>query len=156
MAQVDPSGSPDKTPDEKSCGIVLFSNTEEGRKYLILHYPSGHFDLPKGHVEKGEEDDEHATALRELEEETGITNARILQGFRSPIHYTYNRKGKPSFKQVVFFIAETDQTEIILSFEHQDFFWLPYEEALEQLTFENAKNLLQRTESFVNHEIGNQ
>ncbi|MBT3704925.1 NUDIX domain-containing protein [Candidatus Peregrinibacteria bacterium] len=150
MAQVD------KKPDEKSCGIVLFSNTDEGRKYLILHYPSGHFDLPKGHVEKGEEDDEHRTALRELEEETGIADAKILPGFRLPIHYTYKKQGKPSFKQVVFFIAETKETEVTISFEHQDFIWLPYKEAVEKLTFDNAKNLLKRTESFVNNEIKKQ
>ncbi len=144
------------TPDEKSCGIVLFSNTNEGREYLILHYPSGHFDFPKGHVEKGEENDEHITALRELEEETGITDAKIIPGFRVPIHYTYSRQGKPSLKQVVFFIAETEQTEVTISFEHQDFFWLPYDDALERLTFDNAKNLLQGTESFLNNETKKQ
>ena len=88
------------TPDEKSCGTVLFRNSDQGRLYLILHYPSGHFDFPKGHVEKGEEDDEHTTALRELEEETGIGDGKIIPGFRSEVHYTYNRKGKPMMKNI--------------------------------------------------------
>ena len=60
-----------KKPDEKSCGVVLFRE-DPRREYLILHYPGGHLDFAKGHVEKGEERAEKRTALRELEEETGI------------------------------------------------------------------------------------
>jgi len=67
-----------KIPDEKSCGVVLFrenslTNSDKAeRLYLLLHYPSGHIDFPKGHVEPGEENDEHFTAHREVTEETGI------------------------------------------------------------------------------------
>jgi bis(5'-nucleosidyl)-tetraphosphatase len=154
MAQIDPAQAPDQNPDEKSCGTVLFRNSDQGRLYLVLHYPSGHFDYPKGHVEEGEEDDEHSTALRELEEETGIADGRIIPGFRSEMYYTYNRKGKTSLKLVVFFVAQSDAEEITISHEHQDFLWLTYEEALEQLTFENAKNLLQKAENFLDHEVG--
>jgi bis(5'-nucleosidyl)-tetraphosphatase len=146
MAQVDET---DRTPDEKSCGVVLFRDTDEGRKYLILHYPGGHFDFPKGHVEEGEEDEEYLTAARELEEETGITDAEFMPGFRSTVHYTYTKKGNPSFKQVVFFVGKTESPDITISFEHQDFFWLSYEEALEQLTHDNAKELLQKAEDFI-------
>lgn len=139
-----------KSPDEKSCGVVLFRETGEGRQYLTLHYPSGHFDLPKGHVEEGEEDSEHLTAARELEEETGISNIEFIPGFRSEIFYTYNKKGKRSFKQVVFFLAKTDDEKVVISHEHQDFFWLSYEKALEQLTFDNAKNLVKKAEDLLN------
>lgn len=125
---------------EKSCGVVLFRQEEDGRKYLILHYPSGHWDLAKGHVEEGEEELE--TALRELEEETGISNIDFLAGFRYPLSYKYMRKGRLSHKQVVFFLAETDQSDVQISHEHQDFQWLPYEAAHAKLTFDNAKELL--------------
>ena len=86
-----------KKPDEKSCGIVLFREEESStnkpqRKYLILHYPGGHFDFPKGHVEKGEERAEKATALRELEEETDIKKVEFMPNFRSEIFYTYFKK----------------------------------------------------------------
>ena len=36
--------------DEKSCGVVLFREKDGITLYLLLHYPSGHWDLPKGHV----------------------------------------------------------------------------------------------------------
>jgi len=132
--------------DEKSCGVVLLnSNT---KKYLILHYPSGHFDLPKGHVEDRDKD-EHETAARELKEETGISEIEFVDGFRELVHYKYQKDGKPSLKQVVFFLAKTKAENVKISFEHQDFCWLPYDEALKKLTFDNARQLLIKAKKLV-------
>lgn len=133
--------------DEKSCGIVLFRMQDEKRMYLLLHYPGGHVDLAKGHVEKNET--EHETALRELKEETGITDVKFIDGYREEIFYTYNKKGRLSNKQVVFFLAETKEKDVTVSFEHQNYFWLPFKEAHEKLTFENAKKLLEKAENLV-------
>jgi len=134
--------------DEKSCGIVTFREEEGKRFYLILKYPSGHLDLPKGHVEN--EETEHETAARELEEETGISQVEFIEGYREPISYIYRRKGKMSNKQVVFFLGKTDQKKIKISFEHHDSYWFEYEEALQKITFDNAKNLVMKAESFLN------
>ena len=43
-----------KVIKEKSCGIVVFHRKDEECEFLLLHYPEGHWDLPKGHVEEGE------------------------------------------------------------------------------------------------------
>jgi 8-oxo-dGTP pyrophosphatase MutT (NUDIX family) len=148
-----------KKPDEKSCGIVLFreescqsgkviSSNKSHRKYLILHYPGGHFDFPKGHVEKGEERAEKRTALRELEEETGIKKVEFMPNFRSEIFYTYFKKGKLSYKQVVFFLGKTTEKEVKLSFEHKNSMWLDFKKALKILTYDNAKNLLKEAEGY--------
>lgn len=126
--------------DEKSCGVVLFRRTEEQNQFLLLHYPNGHWDFPKGHVEDNETEEQ--TALRELTEETGIQNAEILSNFRHGISYRYFRNGKPSNKQVIFFLAETTEDTVAISHEHQNHIWLPYSEALQKLTFDNAKQLL--------------
>ena len=133
--------------DEKSCGIVLFRESNGERLYLLLHYPNGHWDFPKGHVEKGE--DEKQTARRELEEETGISNSTFIDGFRYPVSYSYFRRGKRSNKQVIFFLAHTELDEITISHEHQNFIWLNYQDSLEKLTFDNAKNLLKNGESLL-------
>lgn len=133
--------------EEKSCGVLLVRKEEPQHVYLLLHYPSGHWDFPKGHVEEKDKD-EIATAQRELEEETGIKGARIHPTFREPIYYEFKRGRRELVKKVVvYFLAQTREKEIKVSMEHQDFVWLPYDEALERLTFENAKGLLRKAES---------
>lgn len=133
--------------DEKSCGVVLFRQSDEERLFLILHYPSGHFDFPKGHVEDSEQEQE--TAKRELEEETGVTDAEIIPGYREEISYRYFRNGKPSNKQVVYFLAKTNTEKIVISHEHQGSIWLPYEQAMKKLTFDNAQKLLKKAQLFL-------
>ena len=58
---------------EKSCGAVVFLKKEEQTKYLLLNYAAGHWDFVKGNVEPNETEKE--TVLRELKEETAITDA---------------------------------------------------------------------------------
>jgi len=133
--------------DEKSCGIVLFRIENGERLYLILHYPGGHFDLPKGHVEDGE--DEHQTASRELEEETGISHVEFIDGYREQISYKFKNKGKPSHKEVIFFLGRTDEENVKISHEHTGYHWLPYGGAFNKVTFDNAKNLLKEAEKIL-------
>lgn len=133
--------------DEKSCGIVLFRIEKGERLYLILHYPGGHFDLPKGHVE--DKEDEHETAQRELEEETGISEIEFIDGYREQIAYEFKHKKKMTSKEVIFFLAKTEKENVKISFEHTDFHWLPYDGAFNRVTFDNAKNLLKKAEQFL-------
>ncbi len=124
---------------EISVGAVVFRKNNE-IKYLILHYPHGHWDFPKGNVEKGESEEE--TLRREIKEETGIDDIKIIGGFRKTIEYFYRREGKTIHKQVIFYLAETTTNRVRLSYEHIGFKWVPYEEALKIITFENSKNIL--------------
>jgi 8-oxo-dGTP pyrophosphatase MutT (NUDIX family) len=134
-------------PQEKSSGAVVFREEGGRRLYLLLHYEAKHWDFTKGHVEKGENDEQ--TARRECEEETGIRELTIIPGFREMIEYFYKNKEKIMHKQVVFLLARTRKKEVTLSFEHIGFEWLPYEEALGRLTYDNAKNVLRKAESFL-------
>ena len=131
---------------EKSCGVVLFSK----QKVLLLQYATGqkegewdlqgHWDFPKGHVDKGETEIE--TATRELEEETGIKNIILLDNFRKTINYKIQKRDRKISKEVVFFIATTVETEINLSHEHVDYGWFDFTSALKQLTYDNARSVL--------------
>ena len=38
-----------------SAGVVIFRMCDSNREYLLLHYSHGHWDLPKGKIENGEE-----------------------------------------------------------------------------------------------------
>ena len=57
-------------------------------------------------------------------------------------------RGIRIFKQVHFYPAETDEAEVRISHEHIGFEWLPYEEALAKLTFDNAKRVLASAEAY--------
>lgn len=131
---------------EKSCGVIVYRTDRRKREFLLLHYPGGHWDFPKGHVEKSDLS-EQATALRELEEETGLFEIMFTEGYREPMYYEFNRGLKERVKKVVvYFLAETQQVEVRISFEHKNFEWLPYEKALIKLTYENARELLRKAE----------
>ncbi len=115
-------------PDERSAGALVFNQTPAGRRYLLLKYPAGHWDFPKGNIEKGELPEQ--TMVREVWEETGLVGVVPVEGFRKVIDYQYKREGKTIHKQVTFFLAESKVDRVVLSFEHRDYAWLSYEEAL--------------------------
>ena len=127
--------------NEKSCGAVVFLKSSEVR-YLLLRYGAGHWDFVKGNVEPHEA--EKDTVLRELQEETGITDARFVGDFRQKIEYFYRRQGTTIHKQVVFFLLETQTETVKLSFEHVGYTWLNYTDAMKKLTFKNAKDVLRK------------
>ncbi len=132
-------------PSEKSCGIVVFREELPKRLYLLLHYEEGHWDFAKGHVEAGE--GETDTALRELKEETGLTDIELIFGFRERVEYFYKRDGQTFHKEVYYFLGRTDTKEIKLSYEHVGFEWLPYAAAVKRLTYENSREVLRKAET---------
>ncbi len=135
---------------ESSAGAVVFRKGKETR-YLLLHYEEGHWDFPKGNIEEGEPDED--TIRREIKEETGIDDIAIIREFREKIHYFYKLNNELVSKEVVFHLAETKKDKIKLSFEHMDFKWLSFEEAMEKLTFKNAKNILKKADGFLRENV---
>jgi len=134
-------------PIEKSAGAIVFRKKGNEIFYLLLQYEAGHWGFPRGLIEKGETLEE--TAKREIEEETGIKNLKFLPGFKETIKYFFKWKGKNILKFVTYFLAQTKEKKVSLSFEHKDFEWLPYKEALEKLTFENSKEVLKKAHQFL-------
>ncbi len=133
-------------PVEKSSGAVVFRK-DKHVKYLLLHYEAGHWDFPKGHIEKNES--EQQAALREIKEETGVSGVSFVDGFKETIKYFYKKEGKTVFKTVVFFIAETKTEKVKISFEHIGSEWLEYKDAFERLTYKNAKDVLEKADKFL-------
>jgi 8-oxo-dGTP pyrophosphatase MutT (NUDIX family) len=137
-------------PLEFSAGAVIFRKEKNKTLYLVLKYEEGHWDFVKGHIGdniKGEKAEE--AVIRESEEEAGITDLGFVEGFKNKIHYFLRKEGKTYFKTVTFFLAETKQKKIKLSFEHVGYKWLGYEDALKQLTYDNAKIVLEKANSFL-------
>ena len=134
-------------PVEKSAGAVIFRKENSKTYYLLLHYQGRHWDFPKGHIGKGEKPE--VTARREVEEETGLKDVEFLDNFKETIKYFFKFENKNILKFVTFYLAETETKEVRISFEHIGYKWLTYQEALEQLTFKNAKEILKKANSFL-------
>lgn len=133
-------------PVEHSAGAIVFRKESGQVFYLLLHYEEGHWGYPKGHIEKGETLED--TARREIYEETGISDIQFIDGFRELTRYFFFSEGQRIFKTVVFFLALTPTKEIKLSFEHIGYEWLPFQEALAQVTFKDEKTLLEKAKLF--------
>jgi 8-oxo-dGTP pyrophosphatase MutT (NUDIX family) len=147
-------------PREKSAGAIIYRKEDGKKYYLLLHYHSGHWEFPKGHIEGKESEEE--TVMREIAEETGIEDIKIIPRFKKYIKYFFRqykenvseadrKAGKTPwvFKLVAFFIAETKTKEVKISSEHIGFIWLPIEEAIKKTTFKNSKKLLREVNDFI-------
>jgi len=130
--------------EETSAGIILFRKEDAKILFLLLHYPSGHWDFIKGKMEEGEST--HETAIRETKEETGITDITFLENFEEWIKYDFQYQGELVHKKVVFFLAETKTKEVTISHEHLDYAWIDYNTSMEKTTFDNAKTVLTRAQ----------
>jgi 8-oxo-dGTP pyrophosphatase MutT (NUDIX family) len=128
--------------EETSAGAVIFRRESEKIFFLLLHYHGGHWDFAKGKVEEGEKLIE--TARREIGEETGITNVVISSDFHEEIKYTFSHEQKIIHKKVIFFLAETETKDVTISHEHIDHVWLTFEDAMNKITYENARNILDK------------
>ncbi len=145
-------------PIEKSVGAAVFRKEDNKIYYLLLQYPSvshrakrSYWDFPKGHIEKGEKPE--VTVKREIEEETGLKDIKFVEGFKETIKYFFKFKGKNILKFATFYLVETETKNVKISYEHTGFQWLLYEEALEHLSFKNAKEILKKAHDFLNHYV---
>lgn len=62
-------------------------------------------DLPKGKLEKGESDEQGA--LREVEEETGVSGLEIIRPLLETYH-TYTMNGKDVVKRTAWFLMQVE------------------------------------------------
>ena len=110
-------------PKRLSCGIVPVHEGEQGRQLLMLR-AWRNWDFPKGLRESGEAPLE--AALRELREETGISDVHLDWGeaFLETGPYSRNKTAR-------YYLARTDRTEVVLPVapglgrpEHHEFRWV--------------------------------
>jgi 8-oxo-dGTP pyrophosphatase MutT (NUDIX family) len=108
-------------------------------------YRPGCFDLPGGAVEPGEE--YKAGAIREALEEGGL----VLQPGDTHLVYALadtgvdkEQAGQPAVNRVrLFFMAGVADSTVALSHEHQDYEWLPLDEAIARTDHPRHKEVLQ-------------
>ncbi|MCX7703688.1 MAG: bis(5'-nucleosyl)-tetraphosphatase [Planctomycetota bacterium] len=133
---------------ERSAGFILFRRKNGKTKFLLIHSSEhSYWSFPKGVIDEGE--NEIKTALRELKEETGITNVRIIEGFKTINRYFYTRQGERISKTVSYFLAETVTDKVTLSYEHDNYTWAEPETALQMLPYPSLKRVLKEAVDFL-------
>lgn len=110
----------------KACGVLIVRG-DPVREVLLMKHPS-RWDVPKGHQHDDEGDLE--CALRELEEETGITADDIELDPTFCFHIRYpvkaKRTGKPSEKSVLIYLGRLKRDVRIKVTEHEGYKWLKW------------------------------
>ncbi len=118
---------------EKSAGVIIYRlHPQEGTQYLVLYHRGSYWNFPKGKVEAGESEAE--AALRELAEETGLKNVKLIDGWRqqSDFFFKEERNGKIELikKDFVLYLAQASMdAKVIISTEHNGYGWLDFKTA---------------------------
>ena len=91
-----------ETAKEYSAGGVICKETNDGTlQVLLIRVRKNGFELPKGHVEKGET--EQQAAFRECLEEVGITSQIKIREELGRLSYSFEKGEKTIEKNVAYF-----------------------------------------------------
>lgn len=160
---------------EFSAGLIVYRETPQGPRFLLLYHGGRYWNFPKGHIEYKRtekpvittsfESDEAAqteewsvretskeAALRETFEETGINPDKldIKRGFRAVERFNFFRNREQIFKVVIFYLSETKETEVKISAEHDGFGWFLYKDARYILApYKDSQKLLRSAYEFI-------
>jgi DNA polymerase len=133
---------------EFSAGAVVYREDERrGLLFLLLLKPNKEYDIPKGHIEKGESAE--IAARREIKEESGL-EPRFLPFFSVSTKYFFYSKKQKILKGVKIFIGKADTDKVKISEEHIAYEWLSYEDAIGKLKFKNMKEIFAEVLEYIN------
>lgn len=120
-----------------SAGGIVFIDRQI---LLISTSKATRWQLPKGHVERGESPAQ--AAVREIREETGVSSHIVDE--LGALEYRYkSRYGRPVHKKVDYFLCSyvSGSTDDYDRREVSGAEWLDWPEALDRLTFANERDL---------------
>lgn len=134
----------EKIPVAKAGGGLVYNKKGE----VLFIFRNGKWDLPKGGIEKHEEIED--TAMREVEEETGVSGLKITQKLQKTYH-VFKRNGTYRLKVTHWFEMKTDFNGPLfgqLEEGIEKVAWLNPEQIKEALTnsYENIKLLFENVE----------
>lgn len=133
---------------EKSFGIVPVFESGEKHFFLLIKHSNGHWSFPKGHADEGEMEIE--TAKRELEEETGIRDYKLVGNASFSEQYTFQKEGNLVNKIVKYFLAIVQNQDIRIQPEEiSDYKWVEFDDAIKLITHKEAREVLEKAEEYL-------
>jgi 8-oxo-dGTP pyrophosphatase MutT (NUDIX family) len=133
-----------KAVKEVSAGGIVFRRSPEGVvRFLLIRDSYSNWGFPKGHLENSETPAEAAS--RETAEETGLEQL-TLHGPIRIIDWYFRFRGKFIHKYCHFFLVESPSGEPNPQKDEgiTECMWCTYEEALQTLSYDNARGVLRR------------
>jgi 8-oxo-dGTP pyrophosphatase MutT (NUDIX family) len=137
-----------RAKQETSAGGVVF-RVEDGQPlFLLIRDSYKNWGFPKGHLENGERPE--AAALREVHEETGLRGLEV-RGAIETIDWYFRFRGRLIHKVCHFFLMETtsDQTSPQRAEGITACRWAPFDEALQVVSYANARDVLKRAQEMI-------
>lgn len=134
---------------EHSSGGVVTRRTNGTVHLLLIRDPYDKWGLPKGHVEEGESALE--AALREVREETGLV--RLQPGpSLGTIDWYFKLKGDLVHKFCDYFLMESPNGDLAPAVSEgiTECRWLPVEEAITTVAYDNAREVVARAAAVLN------
>jgi 8-oxo-dGTP pyrophosphatase MutT (NUDIX family) len=128
---------------ERSAGGVVVRVSTGAARVLLIRDPYRKWGLPKGHLEAGEGSQD--AALREVMEETGLSDLKLGADL-GEIDWTFRKSGRLVHKFCRFYLMESSRGETIPEASEgiTECRWLSLEEALQTISYDNARAILQR------------
>jgi 8-oxo-dGTP pyrophosphatase MutT (NUDIX family) len=128
---------------EVSAGGIVYRRFPEGFRFLLVKDPYKNWGFPKGHLEDQETPAE--AALRETREEAGLDDIEMTGPIRI-IDWHFRFRGKAIHKFCHFFLMESKGGDPKPQLDEgiTDYVWLSLEQALEKLSYDNARGALRR------------
>jgi 8-oxo-dGTP pyrophosphatase MutT (NUDIX family) len=134
---------------EVSAGGIVFRRIPgQAPRYLLIRDSYNNWGFPKGHLEGAESPAQ--AALRETAEETGLANL-VLHGPIRVIDWHFRFRGRHIHKYCHFFLFESPEGDVCPQVDEgiTACQWRPLSEALEVLSYDNARGVLKRAGEMV-------
>jgi 8-oxo-dGTP pyrophosphatase MutT (NUDIX family) len=130
----------------RSAGGVVFQRAGDDVHILILQHEGGKWMLPKGTIEPGETPE--AVALREVAEETGLSNVRVIGDLgQERYSFFWRTEGTYYDKIVHYFLLEFLGGEEVRPQREEGFIaaeWVNLDEALARIKYKETREIVSR------------
>lgn len=129
--------------EERSAGGIVYRMLEGNPRFLLIRDSYNNWGFPKGHLEKDEPAER--AALREVEEETGLSDLAL----RAPVNiidWYFRFRGRLIHKHCHFFLIESHQGDTVPQRDEgiTACKWVTLDEGLSLVSYANARDVLRQ------------